>query len=228
MTGKSLSITMISLLLGVIISWQYKSVVDNRKLQNNENIRLEDLKDEIITEKKNNEDLRKIVTQLEKERLDVERDMGDRGLIENNLKKELAIARLVAGLTDVKGKGIEVELDHTFDGQVTDADILSVINELRASEAQAISVNDYRIVASSEIRKGGNYIIVNGRQVSRPFIIKAIADPDKLENALKMVGGVAETLGFYGIKYTIEKKEEIFIPKVDSTVIRTDYLNVVE
>jgi uncharacterized protein YlxW (UPF0749 family) len=165
---------------------------------------------------------------LEEQRRQYEKDVGNKGLIEDNLKKELAIARLIAGLTDVKGSGVMVTLDNTTTGQVTDADILLVINELRASEAQAISVNNHRIISTSEIRKGGNFISVNGRLITRPYEIKAIADPIKLENSLNMVGGVAETLNFYNIRFTIEKNDLIMIPKVDSLVIRTNYLEVVE
>ena len=44
---------------------------------------------------------------------------------------------------------------------VYDEDILDVINELRAAGAQAISINDERIVATTEIRKVDPYIMIN-------------------------------------------------------------------
>ena len=48
-----------------------------------------------------------------------------------------------------------------------DRHIEELINELKASDVQAISVNDERVVAMSEIRKAGNYIMVNGTNLFR-------------------------------------------------------------
>ncbi len=221
---RSISITIVCILLGFILSWQYKSIYINSQTQRDHNVRLEDLMGEVISLQKNNEDLREKVLELQAQRRQYERDMGDKGLIEQNLKKELSVARLIAGMTDVRGSGIMI----TLEGKVTDADILSVVNELRASEAQAIAVNNQRIISTSEVRKGGNTIVVNQRRIARPYEIKAIADPDKLENALEMAGGVFDTLKFYNISYEIEKKDDLFIPKVDSLAIKTNYLEVVE
>ena len=54
------------------------------------------------------------------------------------------------------------------------------VNELRALGAQAISVNDERLVAMSEIRASNDSIIINGNGYNRldQFEIKAITDPD--------------------------------------------------
>ena len=221
---RSISITIVCILLGFILSWQYKSIYINSQTQRDHNVRLEDLMGEVISLQKNNEDLREKVLELQAQRRQYERDMGDKGLIEQNLKRELAVARLIAGMTDVRGSGIII----TLEGKVTDADILSVVNELRASEAQAIAVNNQRIISTSEVRKAGNTIVVNQRRIARPYEIKAIADPDNLENALKMAGGVFDTLKFYNISYEVEKKDDLLIPKVDSLAIRTNYLEVVE
>ncbi len=224
MNIKGISITIVSIILGLFLALQYKSIHINNQNQTKQNVRLEDLKDEIISEQRNNDSLREKVQQLEEQRRQYERDMGNRGLIEENLKRELQVARLVAGLTNVSGRGIVI----TLTGPVTDGDILSVINELRATEAQAIAVNGQRIISTSEVRKGGNFIVVNGEQISRPYEIKAIGEPDHLVNALNMVGGVTETLSFYNIRYTIEKNDELFISKVDTRAIKTNHLKEIE
>jgi leucyl-tRNA synthetase len=98
--------------------------------------------------------------------------------------------------------------------------------ELKAAEAQAISIEDERIVAMSEIKKAGDYIVVNGKQMLSPFTIKAIADPQKLENSMTMLGGIVEELEFFSMKVTIEKKDNIIIPKVrdDGSVLKYDLL----
>jgi len=42
---------------------------------------------------------------------------------------------------------------------------LKLVNELRAAEAQAISINGERIVAMTEIRYADPYMVINGRQI---------------------------------------------------------------
>lgn len=228
--SRTFAITVICIVLGITISLQYKSIYTNEQMDVIQNIRLEDLKDQLLLEKRNNEDLRRRNNELEEQNRKFENAYGDINAIEQSLKSELERARIIAGLTDVKGAGIVVTLDNSEYGMVEAIDILSVINELRASDAQAISINEERIVALTEVREAGRYIVINGRQKMAPFVIKAIAEPANLENALKVVGGVAERLQeLYKINFTIEKRNELIIPKVrdDGTVIKIDLLTPV-
>ena len=146
------------------------------------------------------------------------------------MKNNLLKSRIFAGLETVKGAGIIVTLDNNGFLEVTDLDILNVVNELRASGAQAISVNDERIVAMSEIREAGQYIVINGKQFRAPFVIKAIADPDNMERALMMIDGVVDNLEEDGLNVSLKKSDEIVIGKFidDGTSIRTDLLTPAE
>ena len=83
---------------------------------------------------------------------------------------------------------------------IHDEDILKVINELRAAGAEAISLNDQRLISTSEIRCAGPTISVNNTRVAAPFVIKAIGNAKSMEDAIKMRGGVAETLSVWGIQ----------------------------
>jgi len=225
--SRNIAITIICIILGIILAWQYKSIDTNKKIESTQITRLEDLKDELIMEKNNNDNLRKRNEELLKINSEFENAKGSLDMYEKNIKLELERARIIAGITDVKGKGIVVTLDNSDLGQVEERDILDIVNEMRATDTQAISINEERIVAMSEIREAGAYIVINGKRLVRPFIIKAIADPQKVDNALKMVGGVLEKLqDLYKLKISIEKKEEIIIPKVrdDGSVVKIDLL----
>lgn len=224
--GKNLSIVFVCIILGLLVSWQYRSIYDNNKIQSVQATRLEDLKDQLIVEKNNNDNLRKRNEELTKQISDYENAKGNIDLYEKNLKTELERARIIAGLTDVKGKGIVITLSNTDFGIVEESDLLTLINELKASDAQAISVNEERVVSSTETRVAGGTIVLNGIPMTSPFVIKAISDPTKLENSLRMIGGVVERLEQYKLKITIEKKDNIVIPKVrdDGSVIKTDLL----
>ena len=133
----------------------------------------------------------------------------------------------MAGLTDVKGKGVTVTFAKEDSLNVEDDDLLFVLNELRATDAQALAINDQRIIDTTEVRVAGGYIMVNGRHVTPPYVIKAIVDPDNAVNALNMIGGALEKIKLF-IDVHVEKSDNIEIPKISEELIRTDKLKPVE
>jgi len=228
--SRNIAITLVCVILGIMISWQYKSMNYNQSVLSFQSKRTEELKDELIKLQNSNNELRARLQELIKENEAYENARAGDDKVTNNLKKQLEEARIFAGLTDVKGRGVIVTLDKNEFISVEDVDILNVVNELRAAGAQAISINEERVVSLTEVRQVGRYIVVNGVKLEAPFVIKAISDPDKLERALTMIGGVIETLENYQLKVSIKKSDDIFIPKVrdDGTVIKTDLLTPVK
>lgn len=136
--------------------------------------------------------------------------------------REMQLIRMGAGVVALQGSGISIIIDDSKrpnkPGEnpnlylIHDDDILKVINELWAAGAEAISINDQRLIASSEIRCAGPTLSVNNTRYSPPYEIRAIGDPKTLENALKMRGGVVETLQFWGIQVAIKTQDDIKIP----------------
>ncbi|HOA55209.1 MAG: DUF881 domain-containing protein [Acetivibrionales bacterium] len=227
--ARNLAMMIVCMLLGIMLSLQYKSVNQHQSIASLENKRLEELKEEVIKLQNQKSELQERYLKLEEENQTFARvKAGDSEAVQQ-LKNNLLKARVFAGLETVKGAGIIVTLDDGEFSNVYDDDILDVVNELRASGAQAISVNDERIVAMTEIRGAGDYIMINGKQFKAPFIIKAIADPDNLERSLMMIDGIVEGLKEF-VKVNIKKSDEIVIYKFvdDGTSIRTDYLTPVE
>ncbi len=138
------------------------------------------------------------------------------------LQDELLRARVLAGLSEVTGSGITVEMNdakkETSSGQdpnlfiIHDDDVLAVVNELLAAGAEALSINDQRVVATTEIRCAGAVFMINGVRLAPPLKINAIGDPDVLQNALKMRGGVVDNLSFWGIDVKIKIEQELIVP----------------
>ena len=226
--GKNIAFTIVCIILGIMLSWQFKSIDSNREIIKLENKRASELMDDLLSEKRIREDLEKKLNKLETELKSYQDVKGRIDGESSYLEKQLNDAKLFAGLENVKGEGIIVTIES--DILVIDEDILSIINELRASDAQAISVNDERIIATSEVRRAGKYIMINGRQVHSPYVIKAIVDPHKAEQALKMSGGVMDQLELFKLEVTIEKSDNIVIPKIDLDDLesKTDLLTVVD
>jgi len=152
------------------------------------------------------------------------------------LKQELAKSQQNAGLTNVRGSGLKIIMEDSLadfgsgtdlnNYLVHDEDILKVVNELRSAGAEAISVNEQRIISTSEIRCAGPTIFINGDRIGAPFVIKAIGDPTLLEGAMTMRGGNVDILKEWGIRFTITKEADIVIPKYNKT-ISSKYLTTV-
>ncbi len=160
--------------------------------------------------------------QLEKIRENVAENDAGLEEAENKIKK----ANKINGLSEVTGAGVIIKLEdgkknpmvlNPSDLIVHDLDVLSVINELKNAGAEAISINDQRIVSTTAISCGGNIIDINGERVGAPFTIKAIGLPEYLAG-LSRVGGYLELLQGYGIEAPLEKSNNITIPKYNGVI----------
>ena len=227
---RNIAMTAVCIILGIMISLQYKSVNYNQSMASYENMRLDELKNELILLHKLRCSLLVRREELEGENQTYAKVKAGDSEAAQQIQNSLMKARVFAGLESVKGAGLVVTLDNYATIKVQDYDILNIVNELRASGAQAISVNEERIVAMTEIREAGKYVMINGKQFKAPFVIKAIADPDNLEHSLTMIGGVVELLKEDLLNVTLKKENEIIIKKFidDGTTIKTDLLTAVE
>ena len=136
------------------------------------------------------------------------------------MRNQINTLSLLAGTTDVTGEGIIITL---YDGSganslVHDSDVLTVVNELRVAGAEAISVNDQRIITTSAIRCVGSVIQVNYQKVAAPFVIKAIGNAQYLESAMTIKNGVIDVLNGYGLKVTLSRESDIAIQKYDGAL----------
>ena len=228
-TFKVVALTAVCLLIGIIIAWQFRSVKENEVLAQYEKKSVSEIVDELLMEKNNNEKLKTRIQELQQEVDAFKNDENvDKKYVEE-LKKEVERARIMAGLATVKGPGLIITVAPAGERTIEDKNIEELINELKASDVQAISVNDERIVATSEIRKAGDYIMINGNQLVPPYTIKAIGDAEKMEGALSLLGGVLEKFEFYNFKVDL-KEENVIIPGVrdDGTVLRINMMTPVE
>ncbi len=128
-----------------------------------------------------------------------------------------------AGLTSVTGPGVVISVSAITtpkhpNNAVMSRDLLLLVNELRAGGAEAIAVNDQRLVASSEIREAGSYILVNLTRVSPPYVIKAIGDADMLEKTLLMRNGIVDYLAGFNVIANPVKQAQVPIPAWDGAI----------
>ena len=103
-----------------------------------------------------------------------------------------------AATTAVRGTAIEVALDDAHrtvdslpDGFTADdivvhqQDVQAVVNALWASGAEAMMIQDQRVISTSAVRCVGNTLILQGRVYAPPYRISAIGDTDRMQRGLE-------------------------------------------
>ncbi|HET7799955.1 MAG TPA: DUF881 domain-containing protein [Humibacillus xanthopallidus] len=102
-----------------------------------------------------------------------------------------------AATTKVRGAALEVALDDAHrtvdslpDGFTADdivvhqQDVQAVVNALWASGAEAMMIQDQRVISTSAVRCVGNTLILQGRVYAPPYRIKAIGDIERMQRGL--------------------------------------------
>ena len=207
------SIALVCLILGIMLALQFKTT---ENINNNVAAeRAEDLNKKLDAVTDERDILAEEVLSL-RERL---KNVRETDQAMKDLQEELQSAQLAACLLPIQGAGIILTLNDSAKALqpgenpnaelIHDTDLLTVINEIKASGAEAISINDKRIVAMSEIRCAGTTILVNWDKIAPPFVIKAIGNPDLLESSLNIKGGYLSLLKNYGMQVNLQKVENM-------------------
>ena len=106
------------------------------------------------------------------------------------LDEEINQAKSLLGLTNVKGSGVIVTLTDTEDALYTYIadDLIMLLNELKYAGAEAISINDNRIINLADIvtLNDGLIILYGNVRLTSPYVVKAIGDPTYLMSTLSI------------------------------------------
>jgi uncharacterized protein YlxW (UPF0749 family) len=137
-----------------------------------------------------------------------------------------------AGLTAVGGPGLEVVLDDA-PGQpaggdvdpnqlvVHQSDLQAVVNALWAGGAEAMTIADQRVIATSAVRCVGNTLLLNGQVFSPPFRVAAIGPSATMLKKLSSSPGVKlfrEAAGYYGLGYTVSTQIRLELPAYSGSI----------
>jgi uncharacterized protein YlxW (UPF0749 family) len=150
-----------------------------------------DLVSLIQFQSRRNTELGRQVTDLRKEvdglaaRADQESDLGP----------EVDRATRRVGLDPVSGPGVSVTLDDAPPSVAANGiepdllvvhqqDIQAVVNAFWAGGAEAMTIQDQRVISTTAVKCVGNTVVLHGIPYSPPYQISAIGDPARLHDAL--------------------------------------------
>ena len=220
----TITIGIACLALSIVMFMQFK-LVNETDITSIENMREEELRTELANWKEQydeaNEQYEQKSATLEEYKEKEESDAET----ENLVNEELANVNLILGKTDVEGEGITITLRDSSndDGDaltITIDNLNTIINELKMAGAEAISVNEERIINMSDIApiNDKSLILINGQRVISPYVIKAIGDSTYLESTLVGKGGSIDELKKLGYDVAVEKSNKITIYKYNKEI----------
>ena len=212
-------------ILSVVMFMQFK-VVNETDITSIENMRETELRTELSNWKAKYEEVdgryEEVTKTIEEYKNKEKSDNETTELLESELEE----IRKALGKTDVIGTGIEITLKETenADTSIKADDLLVTVNALKLAGAEAISINEERIINMSDIVEiNESFIKINGQRILAPYVIKAIGDSAYLESSLLGNGGYVEELRKSEYDVKIERKNKVNIPKYKDD-INTKYI----
>ncbi|MBK5245938.1 MAG: DUF881 domain-containing protein [Peptostreptococcaceae bacterium] len=227
--GSAITVGLLALFIGLILSVQISTnagsdqggLVPLAKLKGYE-AELDKVKGEKAEALQQLIDLEKRLTAIESEK--AKEDTFVSGMV-NDLEKY----RMFSGVVDVQGPGVLITInDPVADKYQEDYSVitnnfdllLGLVNRLKEAGAEAISINEQRISNTTEISLAGSNININGTPTAPPYFIKAIGNPQTLDGAINLRGGIIYIMkAKYNLVVDTEIKDKILIGRYNDVII---------
>lgn len=224
----SITIAIVAVLLVTTTIIQFKSVDEYRK-SNIEDLREDELKTQIASYKSKYEEAESQYNDNINKIKEYQQTSNENEKASKILDDELEQEKNLLGLTDVTGEGVIVTLTDTNEGEYTSDRLRYLVNELKYAGAEAISINDNRIINLTDIVTINNsFIVMYGDvRISSPYIIKAIGDTNYLLSTLNMKNsGFVDLMKSENLQISVEQSKNITIKKysrdIDSKYLKEE------
>jgi uncharacterized protein YlxW (UPF0749 family) len=164
-----------------------------------------------------NDQLRDEISTLEAQAADLTngRTRGESSV--DAVRSDLARVKAWIGLAPVRGPGVEV----TVAGPLPGEGVEDLLNELRNAGAEAVAVEDVRIVPGAVVAGAAGSLTLGERGLSNPLHIRAIGTPSILTGSLTRVGGPIAQLAarFPDVLIEVDAVDSMDLPATERTLV---------
>lgn len=172
-TGRAISVWLIALLVALVATVQIRSQAEvERSLVGIDTTSLAFLIDDLH---RANDSLLSEAADLQAREATLR--SGTSGAADQVLTDEADRLRAIEGLVPVHGPGVVIVIDATG---LSALDLQDAINNLASGGAEAMAVNDHRVVAGVAIEQTGGGVAIGGDIVTPPWTITTIGDSTRL------------------------------------------------
>lgn len=124
---------------------------------------------------------------------------------------------ILAGTVAAKGPGIMLTISDPA-RKVDAAVLLDTLQELRDAGAEAVQINDVRVVASTDFLDGDpGSVRIGGTLVTAPYVFTIIGEPQTLDPALRIPGGVFAVLAERGASAEVTTRKQVVVDALHQT-----------
>ncbi|MFF1874611.1 DUF881 domain-containing protein [Kitasatospora herbaricolor] len=202
--------------LGLALAIQVRSTNDHDQLRGARQEDLVRILDELDSRQQR---LQQEKAQLEQSMAQLENSSNQAKEAQEQTRKKSTELGVLAGTVKATGPGIVLTVDDP-QGQVKADMLLDTLQELRAAGAEAIQINDVRVVVNTFFTDApGGGVQIDGKKVSQPYRFTVVGNPQDLTPALNIPGGVVRTLESHQARATIAEQQKIVVDAL--TELRT-------
>jgi uncharacterized protein YlxW (UPF0749 family) len=192
-----LTIAVVAAILGLLVVVQLRGQTGGSELQSKT---AQELTSIVANQNAQNDDLRAEVTTLQNQLAELQADRANGATSVGQIESELGRIRAWAGLDPIAGHGVEI----TINGEIDAGAVDDLLNELHNAGAEAIAIDDIRVVAMTSVSGVPGSLDVDGFLLRDPFTIRAIGRPEILVGSLTRVGGIIAQLAATNPAATVE------------------------
>lgn len=126
--------------------------------------------------------------------------------------------KVLSGIVPAEGPGVRIAVEDPG-GEVAWDALLDLIQELRDAGAEAIAVDEMRVVASTWFGPGKEGIAVGGATIKAPYEISAIGPADDLAEAMTLSGGPLTVIDARpDVEVRVRTEDSVLLPASEEMV----------
>lgn len=154
------------------------------------------------------------IDRLQGTRAELESDTTAHRAALTEAQTEADTLSILAGLVPVTGPGIRITVEES-DTRVSVDTVIDTIQELRTAGAEAIQFNgQVRVIAQSYVEQGVGGVIIDGQQLSSPYVIDVIGEPDTLAGGVTFPTGPRDQFVESGATVQVQELQSLDIESV--------------
>ena len=202
-----LAISIVAFILGLLVVVQIRSQAGDSGLAARS---AQDLTLLVANLNTRNDQLRSEVSALQRQLGGLELGGRNGTTALNEIRDDLARVRAWSGLDPVAGRGVEI----TINGAIAGPALEDLVNELCNAGAEAVAIEDVRVVAATVVGGGTGTLSVDNVALKDPFVVRAIGNSESLVGSLTRIGGIVAQLAatYPDVTVNVEAVDRIVLP----------------
>jgi len=217
----SLVLLLPAVLFGLLVSVQWRTQAERNELTVRYNTPLLDAAKTLQNEQNA---LKVTLAELRADLDQIQTSASTQSDAAKDLQSRIDGLKTVAGLNERAGDGVEIILDDARGAAAAkdveksichNTDLTDIVNQAWRGGAEAIAINDERIVGSSSIYCVGSTIMVNGTLMSPPFKVLVIGPQNELLATYDdptQLRDIKQRRDIYGLGFRVSRATGLHLP----------------